>query len=144
MSQVACHISCHSAQERAPAVATAAFTALAGIGAAVAVIASTQPAQAQTFQQAMDNLASTNCGSVGPCTSFGVAGGSGGQVEVPTGGQWPGISQRLRELLVLVIRAVAPVDVVGLGQRRDLFYPPLQAGMVGTGLVRRCGMGHGC
>jgi len=99
MSQVSCHISCHSsAQERAPTVATTAFTALAGIGAAVAVITSIQPAQAQTFQQAMDNLASTNCGSVGPCTSFGVAGGSGGQVEVPTGGQWPGISQRLREL----------------------------------------------
>jgi len=94
MSQVICHISCQSsAQGRVSAIATTAFTALAGIGAAVAVIASPHPAQGQTFQQAVNGL----CGSLAPCIGP-AASGSGGQVEVPTGGQWPGISQRLREL----------------------------------------------
>src|SRR6185312_16148708 len=50
--------------------------------------------------------------------------------------------ERLRKMLVLLIRAVAPMDVIGLSQRRDLLYPPLKAGVVGAGLVRRCGMGH--
>ncbi len=35
------------------------------------------------------------------------------------------------------------MDVLGLGQRRDLLYPSLETGMAGAGLVRRDSMGHG-
>jgi len=90
-----------STPERAVAVATAALTGIVGIGAAAAVaaISFVQPAQAQTFENQMNNVFSNVCGSAGPagCTSLGVAGGPGGQVEAQ-GNQSPGLEQRMREL----------------------------------------------
>ena len=86
---------------RALAGANIALTTLGGIGAAAAVaMAFIQPAQAQTFQDQMDEFGGRLCSSnVGtPCQSGGPASGPGGQVEVQTGGEPPGIEQRLREL----------------------------------------------
>ena len=69
-----------------------------GMAAAVS-IGFVQSAQAQTFQDAMDNVFKSVCSSGGPgCNSLGVAGGPGGQVEVQGGGRLPGIEQHLREL----------------------------------------------
>lgn len=93
-------ISCNAgARERAVAAATTAVTGLAGIGAAAAVaISFIQPAHAQSFQNEMDTLFGSVCGSGGPgCSSVGVASGPGGQVEVQQGGLPAAVEERMRE-----------------------------------------------
>jgi len=104
MSKISLDIStaCSDGAHERAAAATTAITGLAGIGAAATMaMAFIQPAQAQTFQDQMDEFGFDLCRSnVGtPCQSGGpAAGGPGGQVEVQTGGEPPGIEQRLRDL----------------------------------------------
>src|SRR5205823_7614536 len=50
----------------------------------------------------------------------------------------------LRQPVVLLGRSVAPVDVIGLRETRYLVYPRPQARVVRGGLVRGCGVCHGC
>ncbi len=73
--------------------------ALAGVSVAATVALSfAQPAQAQTFQSEMDNLANTVCGSLAPCPSFGSTTAVGGQLEVQNDRVPAAVLQRLREL----------------------------------------------
>jgi outer membrane autotransporter protein len=94
-NSIACNGGAH---ERA--AASTAITGLTGFGAAAAVaMALAQPAHAQSFQDEIDAVFPSICGSGGPgCTSLGVASGPGGQVEVQRVGLPAAIEQRLREL----------------------------------------------
>jgi outer membrane autotransporter protein len=83
---------------RAVPSAATAISGLAGIAAATTVALSfVQPAQAQSFQDEMDALANTVCGSLAPCPSFGSTAAIGGQLEVQNDGLPAAVSERLRE-----------------------------------------------
>jgi outer membrane autotransporter protein len=84
------------------APARAAVPAAAGLAGIAAALCFVQPAQAQTFQQQMDALANTICGSLAPCPTFGSTTAIGGQIEVQNDGlsaaQRQAVSERLRQL----------------------------------------------
>jgi outer membrane autotransporter protein len=96
-------VSAGNAHERSAALVGNAVAGLAGIGAvAVVAMGFAQPAQAQSFQEQVDEIVFPDgCGSSGPpgsgCGSVGAAGGVGGQVEVQQGGLPAAVEQRMRE-----------------------------------------------
>jgi outer membrane autotransporter protein len=76
---------------------TATLLTLTGVAATTVALSFAQPAQAQTFQSAVDALANSVC-SLAPCPNLGSTAAVGGQTEVQNDRVPAAVSERLREL----------------------------------------------